>query len=168
MTKNTEERIPEEDINPNSKIAREADAFLSALAGGADEDEADEAAFLALNPNGVVVDEEGDVLKKGPKSAIDVGTKVEIEEGEVEQELDEDDVDVFAYQIPQGQSFVDVSECVRQLVILQEPVAPVKNPDEDFIFVTNNQADGGDSGDKPMDPRWEKLKALKSKMENRS
>ena len=90
MTKNTEERIPEEDINPNSKIAREADAFLSALAGGADEDEADEAAFLALNPNGVVVDEEGDVLKKGPKSAIDVGTKVEIEEGEVEQELDED------------------------------------------------------------------------------
>lgn len=89
MTKNTEERIPEEDINPNSKIAREADAFLSALAGGADEDEADEAAFLALNPNGVVVDEEGDVLKKGPKSAIDVGTKVEIEEGEVEQELDE-------------------------------------------------------------------------------
>lgn len=90
MTKNTEERIPEEDINPNSKIAREADAFLSALAGGADEDEADEAAFLALNPNGVVVDEEGDVLKKGPKSVIDVGTKVEIEEGEVEQELDED------------------------------------------------------------------------------
>lgn len=90
MTKNTEERIPEEDINPNSKIAREADAFLSALAGGADEDEADEAAFLALNPNGVVVDEEGDVLKKGPKSAIDVGMKVEIEEGEVEQELDED------------------------------------------------------------------------------
>ena len=84
------------------------------------------------------------------------------------QELDEDDVDVFAYQIPQGQSFVDVSECIRQLVILQEPVAPVKNPDEDFIFVTNNQADGGDSGDKPMDPRWEKLKALKSTMENRS
>jgi uncharacterized protein len=84
------------------------------------------------------------------------------------QELDEDDVDVFAYQIPQGQSFVDVSECIRQLVILQEPVAPVKNPDEDFIFVTNKQADGGDSGEKPMDPRWDKLKALKSKMENRS
>ena len=80
------------------------------------------------------------------------------------QELDEDDVDVFAYQIPQGQSFVDVSECVRQLVILQEPVAPVKNPDEDFIFVTNKPAD-----EEPQtDPRWDKLKALKSKMENRS
>ena len=92
MTKNTEERIPEESIDPKSKIAREANAFLDAIAGGADEDEADEAAFLALNPNGVVVDEEGDVLKKGAKSAIEVGEKVEFEEGEVEQP-DEDDSD---------------------------------------------------------------------------
>ena len=85
------------------------------------------------------------------------------------QELDEDDADVFAYKIPQGQDFVDVSECIRQLVLLQEPVAPVKNPDEDFIFVSNNPPDeGSDGAAKPMDPRWEKLKALKSKMENRS
>ena len=91
MTKNTEERIPEEAIDPKSKIAREANAFLNAIAGGADEDEADEAAFLELNPNGVVVDEEGDVLKKGCKSAIEVGTKVEFEEGEVEQEYVEED-----------------------------------------------------------------------------
>ncbi len=90
MSKDTEERIPEEDIDPKSKIAREADAFLIAIAGGADEDEADEAAFFATNPNGVVVDEEGDVLKKGPKSAIEVGTKVEIEDGEVEQPEDDD------------------------------------------------------------------------------
>ena len=85
------------------------------------------------------------------------------------QELDEDDAEVFAYKIPQGQDFVDVSECIRQLVLLQEPVAPVKNPDEDFIFVSNNPPDEGSSeAAKPMDPRWEKLKALKSKMENRS
>ena len=90
MTKNTEERIPEEAIDPKSKIAREADAFLNAIAGGADEDEADEAAFLSLNPNGVIVDEEGDVLKKGPQSAIEVGTKVEFEEGEAEQPEEED------------------------------------------------------------------------------
>lgn len=93
MTKNTEERIPEEAIDPKSKIAREADAFLNAIAGGADEDEADEAAFLELNPNGVVVDEDGDVLKKGRKSAIEVGTKVEFEEGEVEQPEDDCDDD---------------------------------------------------------------------------
>ena len=93
MTKNTEERIPEESIDPKSKIAREADAFLSAIAGGADEDEADEAAFLTLNPNGVIVDEEGDVLKKGPQSAIEVGTKVEFEEGEAEQPEEDSDED---------------------------------------------------------------------------
>ena len=39
---------------------------------------------------------------------------------------------------------------------------------EDFIFVTNNQAGDGADAEKPLDPRWEKLKALKSKMENRS
>ncbi len=94
---------------------------------------------------------------------------VEVERLSVaKQELDEDDADVFAYKIPQGQDFVDVSECIRQLVILQEPVAPVKNPDEDFIFVSNNQPDEGSEEAKPLDPRWEKLKALKSKMENRS
>jgi uncharacterized protein len=53
-------------------------------------------------------------------------------------------------------------------VTLQEPIAPVKNPDEDFIFVTNNQTGDGAEAEKPLDPRWEKLKALKSKMENRS
>ena len=91
MTKNTEERIPEESIDPKSKIAREADAFLNAIAGGADEDEADEAAFLEVNPNGVVVDEDGDVLKKGKKSAIEVGEKVEFEEGDAKQPEDDDD-----------------------------------------------------------------------------
>ena len=96
MTKNTEERIPEESIDPKSKIAREADAFLNAIAGGADEDEADEAAFLEVNPNGVVVDEEGDVLKKGRKSAINVGEKVEFEEGEVEQPEDDENDDDYA------------------------------------------------------------------------
>lgn len=74
---NTENRIPEEDIDPKSNIAREADAFLNAIAGGADEDEADEAAFFANNPNGVVVDDNGDVVKAGPKSKIAEGEKVE-------------------------------------------------------------------------------------------
>ncbi|MCQ2054788.1 MAG: DEAD/DEAH box helicase [Fibrobacter sp.] len=74
---NTEDRIPEEDIDPKSNIAKEADAFLCAIANGADEDEADEAAFFANNPNGVVVDDNGDVVKAGPKSKIAEGEKVE-------------------------------------------------------------------------------------------
>lgn len=94
---------------------------------------------------------------------------VEVERIQIaKQELDDEDVDVYAYKIPQGQYFVDVSECVRELILLQEPQAPVKNPDEDFIFVTNNGPDEDSNGEKAIDPRWEKLKALKSKMENRS
>lgn len=55
----------------------EADAFLNAIAGGADEDQADEAAFLATNPNGVIVDDNGEVLKAGAESKICEGEKVE-------------------------------------------------------------------------------------------
>lgn len=74
------------------------------------------------------------------------------------QELDDEDAEIFVIRIPLHQDYVDVSECVRQLVILQEPMYPVKNPDESFSFV--------DSTNEPAeDPRWEKLKALKRKME---
>ena len=95
---------------------------------------------------------------------------VEVERVQVaSQELDDEDEEIFAYKIPQTQGFVDLRECVRQLVLLQEPQAPVKNPDEDFIFVSNNQTgEESESAEKPMDPRWDKLKALKSKMENTS
>ena len=127
MSKDTEERIPEEDIDPKSKIALEADAFLSALAGGADEDEADEAAFFALNPNGVVVDDEGDVLKKGPKSAIEVGTKVEIEEGEVEQELDEESVEENDKEYAESKK--DCAEPVEEQPM--DPIAPLQGDSTD-------------------------------------
>ena len=141
MTKNTEERIPEEAIDPKSKIAREADAFLSAIAGGADEDEADEAAFLTLNPNGVIVDEEGDVLKKGPQSAIEVGTKVEFEEGEVEQpEEDENDE--------------DYAESKKSCA---EPVAEQETSEQDNSATEQSEEEepieesGADSEDEPAD-----------------
>lgn len=86
---NTENRIPEEDIDPKSNIAREADAFLNAIAGGADEDEADEAAFFANNPNGVVVDDNGDVVKAGPKSKIAEGEKVEFIDDDASEKVEE-------------------------------------------------------------------------------
>ena len=44
----------------------------------------------------MVVDEEGDVLKKGRKSAIEVGTKVEFEEGEVEQPEEDESAEDYA------------------------------------------------------------------------
>ena len=80
--------IPENEKN-NSKMQLEADAFLNAIAGGADEDQADEAAFFAANPNGVVVNENGEVLKSGAKSKISEGEKVEfVEDDETTSKLE--------------------------------------------------------------------------------
>ena len=133
MSKDTEERIPEEGIDPKSKIAREAGAFLDAIASGADEDEADEAAFFALNPNGVVVDEEGDVLRKGPKSAIEVGTKVEFEEGEVEQEdVEEDPAEENDREFAESKK--DCAESAEAEVQSEEtldPIAPLQGDSMD-------------------------------------
>jgi ATP-dependent RNA helicase DeaD len=75
-------RIPGNDIpvnedKLNSKMQLEADAFLNAIADGADEDQADEAAFFASNPDGVVVDDNGEVLESGSNSKIKKGEKVE-------------------------------------------------------------------------------------------
>ena len=78
---------PEIDVpenNDNSKLQLEADAFLNAIAGGADEDQADEAAFFAANPDGIVVDDNGEVLESGANSKIKKGEKVEF--------VDDDDV----------------------------------------------------------------------------
>ena len=67
----------------------EADAFLNAIADGADEDQADEAAFFAANPNGVVVDDNGEVLESGTNSKIKKGEKVEfIEDDETTSKLE--------------------------------------------------------------------------------
>ena len=141
MSKNTEERIPEEGIDPKSKIAREAGAFLNAIAGGADEDEADEAAFLALNPNGVVVDEDGDVLKKGPKSAIEVGTKVEFEEGEVEQ----DDTDGEAAEENDKEYAESKKDCTENVVAEVQPEETL-----DPIAPLQGDRMGADEGDESL------------------
>ena len=84
---------PEIDVpeNNNSKMQLEADAFLNAIAGGADEDQADEAAFFAANPDGIVVDDNGEVLESGANSKIKKGEKVEFIDDEavsgVEKEM---------------------------------------------------------------------------------
>ena len=81
--------IPDNEDKLNSKMQIEADAFLNAIAGGADEDQADEAAFFAANPNGVVVDEDGEVLESGTKSKIKKGEKVEFVDDEAETTVED-------------------------------------------------------------------------------
>ena len=85
---------PEIDVpeNNNSKMQLEADAFLNAFAGGADEDQADEAAFFAANPDGIVVDDNGEVLESGANSKIKKGEKVEfIDDDEAVSGVEKDD-----------------------------------------------------------------------------
>ena len=77
--------IPKNEDKLNSKMQIEADAFINAIAGGADEDQADEAAFFAANPNGVVVDENGEVLESGAESKISKGEKVEFVEDDAQE-----------------------------------------------------------------------------------
>ena len=85
---------PEIDIpenNDNSKLQLEADAFLNAIAGGANEDQADEAAFFAANPDGIVVDDNGEVLESGANSKIKKGEKVEfIDDDEVTSDAEKE------------------------------------------------------------------------------
>lgn len=89
-----------------------------------------------------------------------IGFWVELIPGLAEQELDDSDDEIFGFRVPANQDHVDVTECVRQLVILQEPLHPVKDdPDKDFVWEA-----GEASGTPGEDPRWEKLKALKDKM----
>ncbi len=85
---------------------------------------------------------------------------VELVPGIAEEELDDTDDETFGFRVPSAQDYVDVTECVRQLVILQEPLHPVKDdPDKDFVW------EAGEKSETPgEDPRWEKLKALKDRM----
>ena len=80
-----------------------------------------------------------------------------------EQVLEDEDEELFRFRIPVLQESVDISEFIRQLVILQEPMNPVKDPTQNFIWKDSEPVD--ENAAKPVDPRWEKLKELKQKLE---
>ena len=122
----------------------EADAFLNAIAGGADEDQADEAAFFAANPNGVVIDENGEVLKSGTESKISEGEKVEFVEDDVEQPNEENSFDPFSNsaedstnKVPSSENTADVANEISNKI---ESVSTDKAEDA-------SSATGGDNND---------------------
>jgi uncharacterized metal-binding protein YceD (DUF177 family) len=78
------------------------------------------------------------------------------------QEVEDEDGDTFVVRIPAIQDDVDITECVRQLVIIQEPMNPVKDPSGDFIWKDKDV----ESEQPESDSRWDKLKALKAKFNN--
>ena len=109
ISSNTEDLYPDN----NSKMQIEADAFLNAIAGGADEDQADEAAFFAANPNGVVVDENGEVLESGAESKICKGEKVEfIEEDDaaIKEETSDSSDKLDSKPIPATNNATEIAE----------------------------------------------------------
>lgn len=81
-----------------------------------------------------------------------------------EVKLDDEDDELFKLTIPVLQESVSIAEVIRQLVVLQEPMNPVKDPERDFIWREEEPA----AEDVVLDPRWEKLKALKQKLEKPS
>lgn len=93
---------------------------------------------------------------------VDLNIEAELSQSVSQQTLDDEDDEIFKILLPVNQSELDVAECVRQLVLLQEPLSPIKNPNEDFVFSDKEE----DSN--TIDPRWEQLKALRRKMENKN
>jgi uncharacterized protein len=57
--------------------------------------------------------------------------------------------------------FLDLSECLRQLILLEQPINPIKEPDKEFQWVSPN------SNEDEVDPRWAKLEALKKSMKQK-
>jgi len=57
---------------------------------------------------------------------IEVDVLVLLEQGINEQKEDDGSEDFFTIKVPAGQNEVDLTETVRQLIILQEPMIPVK------------------------------------------
>ncbi len=79
------------------------------------------------------------------------------------QEMEDEDEELFRFRIPVLQESVDITECIRQLVILQEPINPVKDPSKEFAWKDSEAVEPENAA--AIDPRWEKLKELKQKLD---
>lgn len=93
---------------------------------------------------------------------VNVGFTVQVSRiaGIKNQQFSDENEDFFEIDIPQGQSFIDFAECVRQMIVLHEPINPVKDPNASFNWIDPEAADEEST---TMDPRWEKLKDWKPK-----
>lgn len=74
--------------------------------------------------------------------------------------FDDSDDDVYCISVPQAQNWVDISECVRQQVILQEPMNPVANPEAEFVWTDKAVAEQSED---PAQSPWAKLQEWKER-----
>lgn len=71
-------------------------------------------------------------------------------------ELDDSEEDYFGIKYGIGLDSFSIAECIRQDIVLNEPLNPIANPEDEF----NWRSTDDDSSD--IDPRWAKLAALQT------
>ena len=85
---------------------------------------------------------------------------LEIVNSRADQEFDDSDEQIFRMKIcPDANQSIDFTECLRQLILLEQPMYPVKNPDAEFKWEENS--DDVVDEEIVIDPRWAKLKEFK-------
>ena len=99
-------------------------------------------------------------LEKFNKSfVVDLNVLLEIVNSQAEQGFDDTDEQIFVLKIcPSSDSTVDFTECLRQLILLEQPLNPVKNPEKEFKWEEPKKATNEKH---KIDPRWAKLKEVK-------
>jgi uncharacterized metal-binding protein YceD (DUF177 family) len=69
--------------------------------------------------------------------------------------LEEEDDDIFRIRLnPQSDGF-SIEECLRQSILLEQPISPISNPGDDFTW------DDPENQGTEIDPRWNALLKLK-------
>jgi uncharacterized protein len=76
-------------------------------------------------------------------------------------EFDDEDDELFIVTINALDDEVDISECIRQQIVLHQPINPVKDPEKDFAW--DGDAKEEESKEETVDSRWSELEKLKQK-----
>lgn len=99
-------------------------------------------------------------LEKFNKSFIvDLNVLLEIVSSQAKQGFDDNDEQIFIVKIcPDSDATVDFTECLRQLILLEQPLNPVKNPEKEFKWKRPKEAINEKD---TIDPRWAKLKEIR-------
>ena len=78
-------------------------------------------------------------------------------------ELDDGEDEEYLIRINPTAPTLDLSECIRQQILLNQPINPTKNPDEEFQWSLQEEGLKEES-----DPRWRELEKLKKRFEKES
>ncbi|MGL1904052.1 MAG: DUF177 domain-containing protein [Fibrobacterales bacterium] len=101
------------------------------------------------------------LVKFEEKFAVQIKILVKKSQSAEETELDNEDEELFIVTINSFDDEVDISECIRQQIVLHQPINPVKDPDKDFKWEADVPQEK--SNKDTVDSRWSELEKLKQK-----